>query len=69
MAFAQSLQARHSLCPAVAGYLTTLQASLDVADRQFAPPRFDAGISADTGGFTTEDLGVSPDRTRTGWSS
>jgi hypothetical protein len=37
--------------------LTTLQASLDVADRPVAPPR-----------FATGDLGVSPDRTRTGWS-
>jgi hypothetical protein len=46
--------------------LTTLQASLDVADRPLAPPRFDAGISTDAGSFTTGDLGVSPDRTFTG---
>jgi len=69
MAFAQFLRARHSLFPALAGYITTLQASLDVADRQFAPPRFGPGISADPGGFATGDLGVSPNRTRTGWSS
>jgi hypothetical protein len=31
-----SLRARRSLFPALAGYITTLQASLDVADRQFA---------------------------------
>ena len=34
---------------------------------QLPPPRFDAGLSTDAGGFTTGDLGVSPDRTLTGW--
>jgi hypothetical protein len=34
---------------------------------QSPPPRFDAGLSTDTGGFATGDLGVSPDRTLTGW--
>ena len=43
--------------------------SLDVADRRVGPPRFGPGISTDPGGFTTGDLGVSPDRTRTGWLS
>ena len=33
---------------------------------QLPPPRFAAGISANTGGFATRDLGVSPDRTHTG---
>ena len=33
---------------------------------QLHPPRFDAGFSTDAGGFTTGDLGVSPDRTCTG---
>jgi len=47
--------------------MTTLQASLDVADRTLAPPRFDADLSTDAGGFTTGDLGISPDRTLTGW--
>jgi hypothetical protein len=69
MAFAQIPRARLSLSPAFAGHMTTLQASLHVADRQIAPPRFEPGISADPGGFTTGDLGVSPDRTYTGWSS
>ena len=70
MAFAQYPRARLSLRPACTGpHITTLQASLDVADRQVAPPRFGPGISADPGGFTTGDLGVSPDRTYTGWSS
>ena len=31
------------------------------------PPRFDADLSTDTGGFATEDLGVSSDGTLTGW--
>ena len=55
-----------SLFPGCPGSLTTLQASLDAADRTLAPPRFDADLSTDTGGFTTGDLGVSPDRTCTG---
>jgi hypothetical protein len=49
--------------------ISTLQTSLDVADRRVGPPRFGPGISTDPGGFTTEDLGVSSDRTRTGWLS
>ena len=69
MAFAHHSRARHSLRPAYADQLTTLQASLDVADRQVAPPRFEAGISTDPGDFATGDLGVSPDRTCTGWLS
>jgi hypothetical protein len=69
MAFAPPSGARHFLCPALAGMMTTLQASLHVADCHVVPPRFDAGISADAGGFATGDLGVSPDRTCTGWSS
>ena len=51
------------------GSLTTLQASLDVADRALDPPRFDADLSIDAGGFTTGGLGTSPDRTCTGWLS
>jgi hypothetical protein len=47
--------------------LTTLQASLDVADWSVARPRFAPGLSTTHGGFTTGDLGVSPDRTHTGW--
>lgn len=53
-------------CPAFTGLITTLQASLYAADCQVAPPRFDAGLSTGPGGFTTGDLGVSPDRTCTG---
>jgi hypothetical protein len=34
---------------------------------QLPPPRSDAGLSTDTGGFATGDLGVSPDWTLTGW--
>ena len=37
------------------------------ADRSVDPPRFDARISPDAGGFTTRDPGVSLDRTLTGW--
>jgi hypothetical protein len=37
-------------------HVTTLQVSLHVADRQVVPPRFDADISVDTGGFTTGTL-------------
>ena len=33
------------------------------------PPRFDADLSIDGGGIATGDLGVSPDRTLTGWLS
>src|SRR5208283_4102089 len=47
--------------------LTTLQASLDVADWSVARPRSAPGLSTTHGGFATGDLGVSPDRTRTGW--
>jgi len=36
-------------------------------DWSFAPPRFEPGLLTTHGGFTTGDLGVSPDRTRTGW--
>jgi hypothetical protein len=49
--------------------LTTLQTSLDAADRPVAPPRFEPGLSTGPGGFTTGDPGVSPDRTLTGWLS
>ena len=68
MAFAKSTQARLPHFPARRREsLTTLQTSLHAADRPVAPPRFDAGISTDAGGFATGDLGVSPDRTFTGW--
>ena len=67
MAFATLVQARLPLVPTLAGKMTTLQASLDAADRPVAPPRFDADLSTDAGGFATRDLGVSPDRTLTGW--
>jgi hypothetical protein len=69
MAFARTVEARLPLVPASAGRMTTLQASLHAADCQVASPRFDAGISTDAGDFATGDLGVSPGRTRTGWSS
>ena len=75
MAFAHPTQARLPLGPAHAGVLmTTLQASLDVADRPVARPlsgtsllRFDAGLSPDAGSRATGDPGVSPGRTHTGW--
>ena len=47
--------------------VTTLQASLHVADWSVAPPRFAPHLSMTHGGLATGDLGVSPDRTRTGW--
>src|SRR5208283_3443317 len=47
--------------------LTTLQASLDVADWSVARPRSAPGLSTTHGGFTTGDLGISPDRTHAGW--
>ncbi len=47
--------------------VTTLQASRDVADWSVARPRFAPGLSTTHGGFATGDLGVSPDRTCTGW--
>ncbi|HVA73240.1 MAG TPA: hypothetical protein VNF71_01570 [Acidimicrobiales bacterium] len=34
---------------------------------QLPPPRSDADLSTDAGGFATEDLGVSSERTSTGW--
>jgi hypothetical protein len=46
--------------------VTTLQASLHVADWPVAPPRFAPHLSMTHGGLTTRDLGVSPDRTHTG---
>ena len=47
------------------GPFTTLQTTFHNADRPVAAPRFDPGLSTGPGGFTTEDLGVSPDRTFT----
>jgi hypothetical protein len=47
--------------------VTTLQASLHVADWSVARPRSTPGLSTTHGGSATGDLGVSPDRTRTGW--
>jgi hypothetical protein len=47
--------------------VTTLQASLHVADWSVARPRFAPGLSTTHVGFATGDLGVSPDRTHTGW--
>ena len=67
MAFAKSTQARLPHFPGYPGTFTTLQTSFHNADRPIAPPRFDPGLSTGPGGFTTEDLGVSPDRTFTGW--
>ena len=67
MAFAKSTQARHPLFPAEAGAFTTLQTSPHAADRAVAPPRFEPGLSTEPGDFATEDPGVSPDRTHTGW--
>ena len=61
MAFAQIPRARLSLSPAFAGHITTLQASLHVADRQIAPPRFEPGLSADLGSSTTGDRLPRPD--------
>ena len=69
MAFTKSTQARHPLTCQTAESLTTLQTSLHAADRPVAPPRFDPGLSTGPGGFTTEDPGISPDRTHTGWPS
>ena len=69
MAFAKSTQARLPLSLLAQESFTTLQTSLHAADRSFARPRFDGGLSADAGGFATEDPGVSPDRTSTGWLS
>lgn len=66
MAFANCKQARLSLDRLSAGTLTTLQASLNAADRPVAPSRFEPGLSATPGDFTTGDPGVSPDRTHTG---
>jgi hypothetical protein len=66
MAFAQRERARHPLALLSQGLITTLQTSPNVADCEFDSPRFDAGISTNAGGFTTEDLGVSSDRTFTG---
>jgi hypothetical protein len=74
MAFATGIQARLPLGPLARGFLTTLQASLHAADWPVARPlheavylRFDPGLSPDAGSAATEDPGVSPDRTHTGW--
>ena len=67
MAFTKSTQARHPLAPPRREVFTTLQTSLHAADRPVARPRFDPGLSTGPGGSTTGDLGVSPDRTSTGW--
>jgi hypothetical protein len=66
MAFALTGTGSAPSVPGLPGKMTTLQASLHAADRPVAPPRSDAGISTDAGGFATGDLGVSPDRTHTG---
>ena len=67
MAFATYKRARLPLVPSLLGSLTTLQTSLYVADRPVARPRLNAGLSTNARGSTTGDLGVSPDRTFTGW--
>ena len=75
MAFANGKQARLPLAPPQRReFLTTLQASLHAADRPVAPAltdglslRFDGGLSPAAGSRATEDPGVSPDRTHTGW--
>jgi len=69
MAFAKSTQARLPHVPGLPGALTTLQTSLNAADRSVAPLRFDPGLSTETGSFATGDPGVSPGRTCTGWLS
>jgi hypothetical protein len=66
MAFTLKARVRHPHVLLSQMNVTTLQTSLDVADCEFDSPRFDAGISTNAGGFTTEDLGVSSDRTCTG---
>jgi hypothetical protein len=68
MAFAVIEPARHPLFPAPRRVrLTTLaQASHVLQTARSIPPRFAPGLSAAHGGFTTEDPGVSPDRTHTG---
>ena len=66
MAFTLKARVRHPLVLLSQMNVTTLQTSLNVADCEFDSPRFDAGISTNAGGFTTEDLGVSSDRTCTG---
>jgi hypothetical protein len=71
VAFAHPTRARLPLGPAHAGvYVTTLQASRDVADWPVACPlsgtsllRFDDGLSP----AARSRPGVSPDRTHTGW--
>ena len=67
LAFAKSTQARHPHVPGSPRAFTTLQTSLHAADPPVDPPRFDPGLSTGPGGFSTEDLGVSSDRTSTGW--
>ena len=54
MAFAHRRRARHPLALLSQAIITTLQTSLHVADCDFDSPRFDAGISTNAGGFTTE---------------
>ena len=66
MAFTHLPQVRHPLILLSQIKIATLQTSLNVADCEFDSPRFDAGISTNAGGCTTEDLGVSSDRTCTG---
>ena len=53
MAFAKSTQARLLLALLSQESLTTLQASLHVADRSVALPRSRPGLSATPGGFAT----------------
>src|SRR6266540_7527380 len=69
MAFALEEQARHLLVRRRRTGVTTLQASLLVAGWSVAPPRFAPHLSMTHGGITTGDLGVSPNRTHTGWLS
>jgi hypothetical protein len=77
MAFALQAQARLLLDPHnarglnddAAGFTSCCGLAVRDTPTGCSSLRFDTGIPADTGSHATEDPGVSPGRTRTGWLS
>ena len=70
MAFTKSTQARHLLFPTKRQEPSRrCRLRFMLRTVSLAPPRFDPGLSTGPGSFATRDLGVSPDRTHTGWLS
>jgi len=69
MAFAQFLGARLSLALLSQALSRRCKLHLMLRTAKLLHPASDPAFRPTPGSFATGDLGVSPDRTRTGWSS